>query len=298
MANTINTNNGLSLTVIAQEALPFLNPIAAKLDLFSTDFSGEVGAVGAAVATRIVTPMTASSYDATTGYASVAGTTTAVTTTLNNHTYRTVAFTPVEMATIGIDKLTQTYIAPAIAAVGNEVVKQLYTLATATNYPVASYSGSAGGFNYAAILSGSQVLDLSGSNAPRATVLNPRLYMPVVSELKQNYVIGDSTVIRNGELGLLDNSWTVKDSLLPSNGQGLAGFVAGKDAFAIATRVPPAPGPGVEVENIVGPGGLTLQVQRYYVNHLGQYHITVGLIWGVAKGNGSSLVRFIDSGNP
>lgn len=297
MANTINTNGGLSLTVIAQDALPFLNPIAAKLDYFTTNFSDEVGQVGAAVSTRIVTRMTSSIYDSSTGYAAVAGTATAVTTNLNQHYFRTIAFTPVEMATIGLDKLTATYVGPAVAAVGNELMKQVYSLVTIANFGQSAYSGSAGGFTYESILTGSQTLDLSGSNAPRATILNPYLYQPIVSQLKQNYVIGDSTVIRNGELGLLDNSMTVKDALLPTNGQGLAGFIAGKDALTIATRIPPAPGPGVEVEYMAGPGGLTFQVQRYYVQHLGQYHITVGVIGGWSLGNGSSLVRFQDSGH-
>src|ERR1044071_7412955 len=279
MANTINTNGGLSLTVIAQEALPFLNPIAAKLAYFSTDFSSEVAQVGAAVSTRIVTAMTSSQYDATTGYAGVAGTATAVTCTLNQHYIRPVYFSPVEVATIGLDKLMSTYVGPAIAAVGNDVMKQVYQLATIGNYAVAAVSSSGANFNYNCVLSGSKVLDLSGSNAPRATVLTPRLYSGIVSELKQNYVIGDSTVIRNGELGLLDNSMTVKDALLPSLGQGLAGFIAGKDAIAIATRVPPAPPASIESVLVEGPGGLTLQLQRFYSPHLGQWAIVPEIIF-------------------
>jgi len=299
MANTINTLGGLSLTAIAEATLPVLQKKVAPFTFFSTDFSSEVSSVGAAVATRIPTAMSASAYDATTGYASSAGTTTAVTTTLNSHIFKTVAFPPVEIGNAGLEKLTSVFIEPAVNSIVNGVYEQLYTLVKAANYPVTAYSASGASFAFANLIAGEKVLDISGSHAPQAAILNPNLWYPLVAELKANSVIGDSSLIRDGVMGSLNGRPTVMDAYLPTNSEALAGFVAGKDAIAIASRLPAgADAPGVESQVVTDPvSGFSVLLMRYYVPHLGQYHLTATTIFGVVKGNGSSLVRFLDTSN-
>lgn len=295
MANTINTLNGLSLTAIAEETLPVLQKKAAILSAFTTDFSPAPAEAFSAIATRIPTAMTASIYDASSGYAAVAGSTTAVTVTLDQHVYRTVGFTPVEIGNVGMSKLQTTFITPAVNSVVNAMLGSLWSIVTVANYPFSSFNASGSSFTFADVLAGCKNLDNSGSLTPRSAILNVNLYHPLLNELKANYLIGDTSLVRDGQIGSLAGVNVYMDQQMPYASPGLGGIVAGKDAIAIAARLPYTAGaPGVETEVVTDPNsGLSIQLQKYYVPHLGQWHLTATAIYGVQVAQKASLNRFV-----
>jgi hypothetical protein len=300
MATSYNTNNGLSLTVVAEKALPFLQPIVAPFNAFSTDFSPEVNQVGAGIYVRYASARSASVWGTTNGYLGAnASTATSNTITLAGPFYDTVTLSPLEVATIGEDKLVNTYVGPLIQSVANEAAKQVYNLVTIANFPVASYSGSSG-FGFNALLSGSQVLNKSGSQTPRTTILNPNIHPQLVADLKQSYyIIPSPTVISENRIGKIVNAETYIDSLLQSNNQGLAGFTCGGEALAMASRVPMELNQaGVEYAYVAGPGGFTVQLQRYSVGYMGTVNYTAAVLFGACKGIPGALVRYVDTANP
>ncbi len=294
MATSFNTNNGLSLTVVAEKALPFLQPIVAPFERFSTNFSAEVQQVGAGIYVRWATARSASVWGATNGYLGAgASAASSNTITLAGPLYDTVELSPLEVATIGEDKLVNTYVGPLIQAVANECGKKTYQLIVAANFPVA-FQQSSSNFNYNTVLSGSKVLNTSGSMTERTTVLNTTLHPALAADLKSSYIIIPvPEIVLNNRIGKIANMETYVDSLLPTNGESLAGFSAGSEALAMASRVPVELGQsGVEYAYVTGPGGFTIQLQRYSVNYLGTIAYTAAVLFGAISGISGSLVRY------
>lgn len=293
MAN-LNELAGLKLTAIAQEALPVLQAKVPLLSLFTTDFSSDVAQVGSAVSTRIPTAMTAAAYTRANGYTPLEASSSAVTVTLNKHYHYTIGYDDSEVGSVGLAKLNSTFIEPAINSIVNQVQSDLFGLITAGNFSVAGYSASYASFGFGGLVGCSKILDVSGAMAPRAALLNVNTYYDLLDDIKANYVIGDTAPIRAGTIG---NIAGVSVAMAPGigSGVGLAGFVAGKDAIAMAARVPALTGAsGIQVENVTDPNsGFTVQLRQWYSADRGMHMISAVAIYGVAKGNGSSGVRIL-----
>lgn len=228
---TANSLNGLSLTAIAAETLPVLQAATPAFSLISTDFSADVATVGSAVSTRIPTAGTAVAYNRDNGYVAGNATASAVTVTLNKHYHFTLGFDDAEVGNIGMAKLQECFIQPAVFAVVNQAQSDLYALIT-TAYP-AVYSASYASFGFTGLTAASKVLDNSGSSAPRGAFLGTNLYYDILDDLKSVSVVGADSLIRAGNVGTIAG---VKVALAPTaifggltstQAAGLAGFVAG-----------------------------------------------------------------------
>jgi len=288
MANTLP-----SLTIIAQEALPVLQQAVPVLSAFTTDFSSEVAQQGSAVATRIPGSMTANLYSSATGYAPTDVSTTAVTVTLNAPAYAVVGFTDAEVGNLTMQRLINTFIKPAIYGVINKVASDTFALVTSGNYGAATYIGT--GYTFTnCIQSPMAALAAAGVTSDKAVILHSTPYYGVLGDIKAQNIIGDTTVIREGYLGNLAGASVQMAAGLPSNGENLVGFACGKEAIAIATRLPfiPSNAPMISVENVTDEkSGLTIQLRQWYSPDKGMYLFGAVLAYGVAKGNTSALKR-------
>ncbi len=289
MANTLP-----SLSLITQEALPVLQAAVPALTVFSTDFSADVAAQGSAIATRIPQSMTAAAYSAATGYVGTDVNPTAVTVTLNQHYHVTNSFTDAEVANLTLPRLMNTFITPAINGVVNKVAADVFALVTLSNYGTHAYSGSTATFANV-FQTPMALLAASGVSPDKALVLNPSGYYSLMNDIKASNVIGDATVIRDGVIGKLGGATVVMAGGLPTNSESLFGFACGKEAIAIATRVPNLAGVSsalLEIENVTDENsGLTVQLRKWYSPDKGLWNISAIVIYGVAKGNGSALQR-------
>jgi len=293
MANTYSNISGIPLTVIAQETLPVLQKLLPNFSAFTSDFSVNAAPVATAVVTRIPSAMTAASWDQSTGYVTAPATSSAITVTLGNHKHTTIGFTDVELQQGGLALLQRTFIQPAIYATVNSMATSLYALVTGSVFTAAGYSGSAFTFdNYSSAVS---ALHTSGALGPKNVILNTATYYSLMSDVKQNYVIGDPSVIRQGVIGDLAGA-TVWLSPSFTNGQATAqdfsGFACTPSALCIAACVPQVPGNlnYGEIVNVTEPqSGFTIQLRSWYDMTLGQTKFTSTIIYGVAAGNTSCL---------
>ena len=298
MANTYSNIAGIPLTVIAQETLPVLQKLLPKFSAFTSDFSGDASPVATAVVTRIPSVITAQDWATGTGYATMPATSSAVTITLNNHKHITLGFTDVELQQGGLAMLQRTFVTPAIFGVVNAMASTVFTMVSCSNFPMVGYSGSA--FTFDNFSSAIQALDLSGSQGPRNVILNTPTYFSLLSDVKQNYVIGDSSVIREGVIGNLAGAqvWEVPGF---TNGGAIAGaldsgFACTPSGIAIAARVPQVPGNLAygEIASVTEPkSGFTIQLRSWYDMTLGQTKFSTTVIYGAAVGNTSCLARII-----
>lgn len=293
MAN-LNELAGLSLTAIAAEALPVLQKKVPMLSLFSTDFSSDVAQVGSAVSTRIPTANTAAAYARASGYTPLEASSSAVTVTLNKHYHYTIGYDDSEVGNVGLAKLNATFIEPAIYSIVNQVQADLFALITAGNIPVVVYSASYANFGFGGLVGGLKALDISGSHSPRAAILNVNTYYDLLDDIKANYVIGDTQPIRAGVIGNIAGASVAMAPTIGA-GVGLAGIVAGKDAFAIAARVPSLTNVGsVQVQNVTDPdSGFTVQLRQWYSPDRGMHMVSAIAIYGVSLGNGKSAGRIL-----
>lgn len=297
MANSLG---GLALTAIAAETLPVLQAATPAFSLISTDFSSDVASIGSAVATRIPAAATATAYDRANGYVNSEcyGTSSAVTVTLNKHYHMTLGFDDSEVGNIGLAKLQSTFIQPAVYAIVNQAQSDLFGLIT-TAFP-GVYSASYQNFGFTGLTTCAAGLDNSGSNAPRAAFLGTNLYYDVLDDLKAVSVVGADSLIRAGNIGQIAG---VQVALAPTTtfgggsvgSGGLAGFFCGKDALAMAARVPAVAGSAaVEIQNVTDPkSGFTLQLRQWYSPDRGMHMLSAVAIYGVSRGNTSSGLRIL-----
>jgi hypothetical protein len=293
-----NALGGVNLTVIAQECLPVLQARLAPFALFTTDFSSEVAAKGSAVATRIPASMTAADYSRSTGYVASDATCSIVTVTLDKHKQITVGFDDSEVGNASLATLQRTFVQPLMNGICNAIQNDTLALIT-TAFP-AYYSASYGSFGFTGVTAGAKVLDISGSNTPRAMLLGVNTYYDVLDDIKGVYSTG-ADALRQGKVGELANVsiapvFTPKfNGLSSTQAAGLAGFIGGQDALCIAARLPNVPIPtGGMVENITDPNsGFTVQLRQWYSWDDGMWKMSAIAIYGVSRGNTSSGARII-----
>ena len=295
MAQGNNGLLGLSLTVIAEQSLPVLQKRLAPLALFTTDFSSEVATMGSAVSTRIPDQLVAQDYSRATGYNALAASSSAVTITLNKHKHFTIGFDDSEVGNIGLPLLQSVFIEPAINSILNAVQNDVLTILTSSLYP-STYSASYASFGFSGLVNGQKTLDASGSNSPRGALLGTNLYYDLLDDIKGVYSTG-ADALRRGEVGMIANVGT---ALVPSTffaGTGLAGFIGGKDAVAMAARLPGVPAsPFITIANITDPiSGFTVQLRQWYSPDEGMWKLSAVAIYGVVMGNPSSGVRILST---
>ena len=298
MASTINLGNnaGIALTVISQESLPVLQKILPVFSAFTADFSADAAPIASVVTTRIPTAQSASIFDSGTGYTATGVSSSAVSITLGKHYHRTVGFSDVELQQGGLPLLMRVFVQPSIYSVCNEFQTDIFAQATIANFGSASYSGST--FVYDNYARGVKDLKKAGAMGDQNVLLNSDYFQNLASDIKNNYVIGDNTVVRDGVIGKLGGAKVWEVPALPSLSQGLVGFACVPSSIAIAARLPQVPQNLAygEIANVVEPmSKFPLQFRTWYSMDKGATLYTVTVITGVQLGQTSGLKRYTDS---
>jgi hypothetical protein len=296
---TSNTLNGLSLTVIAQESLKALLPKMPLIGAFTTDFSSDVQAVGAAVSTRVPSALTAQAT-ATVGYSGLNATSTAKTITLDQWPNVTVGFNDKEVSTISLGMLQKTFIGPLVNGIVSNVMSGVLANVTTGNFPATLTGLTTANFNAAKI--GDAVTTLNTNNAPdsqRNVMLTPSYYGALGKDtsLALAYAYGGSEVIRENKIPHVYGANILYYNNIPAGqaNEGKVGFVCSPDALLIASRPPaiPANFPG-DIVNVTDPDSqFTLQLRTWYDANNGVTNIAGTVLFGTAVGNSGSLVRAV-----
>ena len=185
-----------------------------------------------------------------------------------------------------IDNFTVT----AANALAQKCMDEVRSIITVANFSSDVVSGAA--LSYAEVLSAKKTLDDNKASEPRVLVLNNKYTQDLLADSTITGANGlGAQVISSGRVGTLAGAEVYQWSNL-LNTQDLAGFMAGADSIAVAAALPYTEIPGWEVANAIEPDtGLGVQVivgqeQSGYLN------VTATLLFGAAKGQGASLVRF------
>lgn len=285
-----NTLNGVNATRISQLTLDALQTTVLPFSAFTTAFSGDVADRGSAVTTRYVTNPSVSSFATT--RSSSNSTTTAVTITLNNYVGVDLGFSDTEMSFTDV-QLQELYIRPAIVAIFENVMANVFALVTSANYTLNSLV-TAANFSATNVAGLATTLNTNKVPANRHIICSPT-YADTLrkdSTILPAYAIGDPNFLRNGVIPRLHGFQIHEfNGTIPNNSESLAGIACAPQGVAIAARVPVTPRNwSGQVTNITDPtSGLTIQYRDWYDGQ--EQRSQFCLIYGTAKGHPTNLLR-------
>lgn len=285
-----NTLAGVNPTRISQLTLEALQTTLLPFSSFTTAFSGDVAQVGNAVTTRYVTNPSVSNFATT--RTSGNSTTTAVTVTLNNYVGVDIGFTDTEMSFSDV-QLSELYIRPALVALFENVMANVFALVTNANY---SLNGviTAANFTASNVAGIATTLNTNKVGPNRHIICSPT-YADTLrkdTSILPAYAIGDPNFLKNGVIPNLHGFQIHEyNGTIPNNSENLAGIACAPQGVAIAARVPVTPRNwSGSVTNITDPtSGLTVQYRDWYDGT--EQRSQFCLIYGTAKGNPTNLYR-------
>jgi len=292
MANTLG---GINLAQIAQDSLDYLTTEFHIVRAFARDFSSDIEQEGESVTTRVPSAITV--QDLSSGYTPTDVTTTAKTITLNKFKGHVRAFTDLEVSKAGdAEWLANQFIEPALEAVRDAFMDDL--LALVLN---AAFSNNV--VITAANFDADDVADLAGDlttlkcpKRERALLLPPTYYASIQKDavVQDTSSYGGSDAIKEHGAKRIHGFNVYEYTGIPANGENLAAIAMHPSAMIMAARQVAVPqnAPHVAVENVEDPAtGLPLQFRAWYDANAGKHIVSVGVLYGVAVGNGAALKR-------
>ena len=292
MANTLGSvSNG---KVIAQRALELLVENYNWISSGVSDFSDATARKGDSITTHIVTIQSASDYSTTAGYVPADVTQTDVTVTLNQFKHTTYAVNDDERTSSNINLINR-FAEQAAHALGKAMVDSVLALVT-THY-ASTLTVASDATTFRSIVSAGLALD--NNKVPvggRFAVLSPGNYASLLNDA--NIVANaqrSGDVVASGQIGTVAGITVYGYNGLVS---GISkGFVAQREAMVVASRLPALPDgvtlPG-SIDVVTEPkSGLSLQVAEHYNFRLGSHERSYRILYGVGRGQTSSLVRIV-----
>ena len=282
-----NTIAGVNLAQIAEESLPALTSMLQPLSALVTDFSSDVGSEGASVTTRYPTKPTA--VDLSSGYTSQNTAMTAATITLDTFYGFVYGFKDVERSKSSI-RLNDLFVEPSLNALGDKIFGDIWNLITAANFATATSAITAANFDRDGLIDLGQTLTET-KKAPRtgrSVWMNPTYYGSLLKSLNSAEFPGQSDMKAEGMVPRVNKFDVYESDQCDANGENLAAFAFHRSSLLFAGRRVDSEGfveNGGELVDIEIPGlGLPIQWRRWYDKNAGELKYSVGLLYGVAKG--------------
>ena len=206
------------------------------------------------------------------------------------------AFTDMEVSKSGnFDWLSSVFLAPALEVTLDAVMDDLLALVINANYTANEVITAA---NFDADEVADLAADLTTAKVPkseRALILPPSYYASVQKDaiVQDASSYGAASAVQENAAQRVHGFNLYEYTGIPTNSENLAAIALHPSALLLAARTPAAPADGsVNVQDIVDPStGLPIQLRTFYDNVAGKHYLTMGVLYGVAVGNGAALKR-------
>lgn len=292
--NTLNGVNATRISGLTIEAMQtYLLP---AFGAFTTNFSADIRDFGDAVTTRYVTNPTVQDFNSL-SRAATNSATTSRTITLNRYVGVDVGFTDLEESFTDLD-LMNMYIIPAISAIAENVVTNVFTRVSVTSF-TANTVIAAANFTAANIAVLAQTMnEAKVPMAPRHIVVSPAYAVTAKKDtsISAAYAYGSPEAIRTGRLpdvyGFQIHEY---NGTIPNNSENLAGIATAPQGLLLAARQPKLPRNwNGSVISITEPrSGLTIQWRDFYDDVVQRTQFC--LVYGSQIGNPANLRRITSS---
>ena len=289
MANSI----AAAPAVLAQGVIKALANKLPVLSGFSTVFTSSIAGAGKTIQVPLIGTSTATEFGASGYLTSDDATVTASSVTLK-HFKVSSRFSPLDIREYGVGFFANNFVETAAIALSQKVMTEINSLITVANYASGVVTGAA--LDYAEVVAAQKVLDDAKAPDKRALVLNNVYTADLRSDatIIAAFQLG-ANVISTGSIGTIAGAQVYQFSNLSGNTEGLAGFLCGADAIAVATALPFNEIPGADVSQATDPAtGLSVQVMIIQ-EQSGFLNVTATLLFGTAVGRSTSLRRLISA---
>ena len=285
MANSI----AAAPAVLAQGVIKALANKLPVLSGFSTVFTSSIAGAGKTIQVPLIGTSTATEFGASGYLTSDDATVTSSSVTLK-HFKVSSRFSPLDIREYGVGFFANNFVETAAIALSQKCMTEINSLITVANFNSGVVTGAA--LDYAEVVAAQKVLDDAKAPDKRALVLNNTYTADLRSDatIIAAFQLG-ANVISTGSIGTIAGAQVYQFSNLSGNSEGLAGFLCGADAIAVATALPFNEIPGADVSQATDPAtGLSVQVMIIQ-EQSGFLNVTATLLFGVAVGRSTSLRR-------
>ena len=285
MANSI----AAAPAVLAQGVIKALANKLPVLSGFSTVFTSSIAGAGKTIQVPLIGTSTATEFGASGYLTSDDATVTSSSVTLK-HFKVSSRFSPLDIREYGVGFFANNFVETAAIALSQKVMTEINSLITVANFASGTVTGAA--LDYAEVVAEQKLLDDAKAPDKRALVLNNNYTADLRSDatIIAAFQLG-ANVISTGSIGTIAGAQVYQFSNLSGNTEGLAGFLCGADAIAVATALPFNEIPGADVSQATDPAtGLSVQVMIIQ-EQSGYYNVTATLLFGASVGRSTSLRR-------
>lgn len=288
----------LSDQIITQKAIEAFVAELAPLRAFSTDFSGETAAKGAAIQVPIAANITAGNTENAYENEDNVGLN-SVTVPLTSYAKATAGLTDKQFANSSAARL-EIFAVQQAKAVARKIITDAWGIINSFAYPQVVVKGLAS-FTSADVRAMRVILDKS--NVPisdRALILFPDQYDKLTGDttitIASALHYGGTEVVREGMIPRFLGFEMFNSNIVPQNGQNLVGFAVHPSAMAIAVRslVPQEPSEYLESRVVTDEAtGIGLGYRRHYSAAKGTHYCTFEAIYGAVAAVPSGLCRLV-----
>ena len=285
MANSI----AAAPAVLAQGVIKALANKLPVLSGFSTVFTSSIQGAGKTIQVPLIGTSTATEFGAS-GYLTGDDATVTSSSVTLKHFKVSSRFSPLDIREYGVGFFANNFVETAAIALSQKVMTEINSLITVANFASGTVTGA--DLDYAEVVAEQKLLDDAKAPDKRALVLNNNYTADLRSDatIIAAFQLG-ANVISTGSIGTIAGAQVYQFSNLSGNSEGLAGFLCGADAIAVATALPFNEIPGADVSQATDPAtGLSVQVMIIQETS-GYLNVTATLLFGVAVGRATSLRR-------
>ena len=289
MANSI----AAAPAVLAQGVIKALANKLPVLSGFSTVFTSSIAGAGKTIQVPLIGTSTATEFGAS-GYLTGDDATVTSSSVTLKHFKVSSRFSPLDIREYGVGFFANNFVETAAIALSQKCMNEINSLITVANFASGTVTGA--DLDYAEVVAEQKLLDDAKAPDKRALVLNNNYTADLRSDatIIAAFQLG-ANVISTGSIGTIAGAQVYQFSNLAANSEGLAGFLCGADAIAVATALPFNEIPGADVSQATDPAtGLSVQVMIIQ-EQSGFLNVTATLLFGCAVGRSTSLRRLLSA---
>lgn len=294
-----NSTTGIQDDIISQAVLQGFSAAIAPIASLNTLFSDAAAQKG----DRVSVPRLASALDAAADK-SVGGAYTiqdidsdAVEIILNKHKYVSMGADDIEYANSSALVLERYGIRKG-NLLAKTVLQDIWSEITAANFGAAVFTGAASTFDEDDVADIADSCDDADMPADRYLVLSNAY----ITALRKAGAIKDTSgygynAIMSGNVPMLHGFKIVPTNILPANAENLVGFATDGSGIAAAFRyLAPANGHKYDVaEPVVGEGGITLGLRKWYSEDYGNDRTVLECVYGYETGIAAGIKRLVSA---
>lgn len=286
-------------TLFGQTAFQALIDLLTPLSAFSTDISSEVKSEGSAVVVPLFGNITTTTFtQSTTVMEQTGGTLSAITVTLDKRKITPIDLTLQQLAESSNAGRWDKWAFQLGKSMATAVLTDVWSLLLTTNFGAAVITTASANYTRTQLIEARRQLKIAGVRGNYSFLGNSVIEGGLLGDTNIVNALnrGDTTAIKNGDLGMLFGLQTYMSDVLPSNSISLTGFACGQEGIAFAMRdlgnyLPAGDYEAVE-QMVDDETGITALYTRHWSRAQGKYFANLHCLYGYSVGVSSAMKLF------